>query len=119
MAARMIGVILILMAAAELRRKEQEEALRQSIIDKCIEYGFQCRFLYRSVIVTTNLSDWCFDYHESRIKLLHESTIKVNFKNGKPAKSHVQFENRKMTPCEVITYIAEHDAWKQKLYSPI
>ena len=100
-------------AAAELRRKQQEEELRNSILKKCAEYGFACRFLYQSVIITTNISDWCFDYHLPRIKLYHESTIKVNWKTGDYAKSHVQFENVKMTPTEVIEYIAKHDAWRE------
>ena len=99
-------------AAAELRRKQQEADLRNSIVEKCSAYGFKCRFLYQSVIVTTNLADWCFDYHESRITLYHESTVKINFKTGNYAKAHVQFEKRKMKPLEVIDYIASHDAWK-------
>lgn len=99
-------------AAAELRRKQQEQDLRESITARCAEHGFQCRFLYESVIVTTNLSDWCFDYHKSRITLYHESTFKVNFATGDYAKSHVQFRDKKMTPLEVIDFIAEHDAWR-------
>ena len=101
-------------AAAELRRKQQEETLRNSIAEKCAEYGLKYRFLYQSVIVTTDLADWCFDYHESRITLYHESTIKVNFKTGNYAKAHVQFENKKIAPVDVIAYIADHDAWKAK-----
>lgn len=97
---------------SEIRRKQQEEDLRNSIVEKCAEYGFRCRFLYQSVIVTTNLADWCFDYHESRKTLYHESTVKVNFKTGDYAKAHVQFSNRKIKTPEVIEYIAAHDAWK-------
>ena len=100
--------------AAELRTVERENALRQSIVDKCAEMGFQCRFLYQSVIVTTALSDWCFDYHKSKITLYHESTIKINFATGNYAKAHVQFNARKMKPLEVIEYIAAHDAWRIK-----
>ena len=98
--------------ATELRKKAAEEALRQSIVDKCNVYGFSCRFLYQSVIVTTPISDWCFDYHESRITLYHESTTKINFETGDFAKAHVQFRARKITPIEVIEYIAGHDKWR-------
>ena len=65
--------------AAELRAAERERALRQSIADRCAELGFRCRFLYQSVIAMTPLSDWCFDYHERKITLYHESTVKINF----------------------------------------
>lgn len=51
-------------AIAELHRKQQEEDMKRSIILKCDEYGFQYRFLYQSVIITTALADWCFDYHQ-------------------------------------------------------
>lgn len=100
--------------ASELRAAAHENALRQSIIDKCTEKGFQCRFLHQSVIVTTHLADWCFDYHEVRITLYHESTIKVNLKTGDYAKAHVQFREQKMKPLDVIEYIAAHDAWRAK-----
>ena len=96
--------------ASELRERERENNLRRSITDICSQYGFTCRFLYQSVIVTTQLSDWCFDYHEPRITLYHESTVKINFATGDYAKAHIQFKNRKMTPSEVVEYIAEHDA---------
>ena len=99
-------------AAAELRRRQQEEALRDSMIKQCAEHHFRCRFLHQSVIITTALSDWCFDYHESRITLYHESTVKINFATGNYAKAHVQFASRKITPQEVIEYIAKHDARK-------
>ena len=99
---------------SELRAVEHENALRQSIADKCNEHGFKCRFLYQSVIITTPLADWCFDYHESRITLYHESTVKINFATGDYAKAHVQFQGRKMQPLEVVEYIAAHDAWRTK-----
>ena len=99
-------------AAAELRRRQQEEALRDSMIKQCAEHHFRCRFLHQSVIITTALSDWCFDYHESRITLYHESTVKINFATGNYAKAHVQFASRKITPQEFIEYIAKHDARK-------
>ena len=99
-------------AKAEIRRKEQEELLRSSIVERCESYGFHCRFLFQSVIVTTPLSDWCFDYHISLITLYHESTVKINRETGNYAKSHVQFRNKKMNPLEVIDYIAKHDIWK-------
>lgn len=98
--------------AVELRAVERERALRQSIADKCSEHGFKPRFVYQSVVITTPLSDWCFDFHESRITLYHESTVKVNFETGNYAKAHTQFRDRKMTPLEVIEYIASHDAWR-------
>lgn len=96
-------------AAAELRRKKQEEDLRNSIAEKCKEKGFKCRFLYQSVIITTPVCDWSFDYHRSEITLYHESTVKINFANGHYAKSHVQFKDRKIKPLEVIEYISNHD----------
>ena len=99
-------------AAAELRRRQAEADLRQSILDRCAEYGFQCRFLYQSVIITTPLSDWCFDYHVPQKTLYHESTTKINFTTGDYAKAHIQFRNRRMNPIEVIDYIAGHDSWK-------
>lgn len=99
-------------AAAELRRRQEESDLRQSILDRCAEYGFHCRFLYQSVIITTQLSDWCFDYHTPRKTLYHESTTKINFVTGDYAKAHVQFRDRRMSPTEVIDYIADHDSWK-------
>jgi len=97
---------------AELRREQQEEELRSSIVEKCATHGFTCRFLYQSVIVTTPIADWCFDYHQRKITLYHESTIKINFATGDYAKSHLQFANRKMSPLDVIEYIASHDAWR-------
>ena len=99
-------------AAAELRRRQAETDLRQSILDRCAEYGFQCRFLYQSVIITTPLADWCFDYHVPQKTLYHESATKINFATGDYAKAHVQFRDRKMTACEVVDYIADHDTWK-------
>lgn len=98
--------------ASELRNAEREQALRQSIVSKCSEYGFHHCFLHQSVIITTPLSDWCFDYHQSRITLYHESTTKINFSTGNYAKAHIQFHDRKITPLEVIEYIAVHDMWR-------
>ena len=99
-------------AAAELRRRQAEADLRQSILDRCAEYGFQCRFLYQSVIITTPLADWCFDYHTPKKTLYHESTNKINLVTGDYAKAHVQFRDRRMSSIEVIDYIADHDLWK-------
>lgn len=99
-------------AAAELRRRQEESDLRRSILDRCTEHGFQCRFLYQSVIITTPLSDWCFDYHTVKKTLYHESTTKINFATGDYAKAHVQFRDRRMSSIEVIDYIADHDLWK-------
>ena len=99
-------------AAAELRRIQAEADLRQSILDRCAEYGFQCRFLFQSVIITTPLSDWCFDYHTPKKTLCHENTTKINLVTGDYAKAHVQFRDRRMSPIEVIDYIADHDSWK-------
>lgn len=100
--------------ATELRRRQEEDNLRNSISDRAAQYGFQCRFLHQSVIVTTPLGDWCFDYHQSRVTLYHESTVKINFETGNYAKAHEQFSQRKMKPLEVIDYIASHEAWRQQ-----
>ena len=81
------------------------------IEELCKEHGFSCRFVYRSVVITTPLSDWCFDYHESRKTLWHESTVKINFETGDYAKAHCQLKNRKMTIAETISYIAKHEEW--------
>ena len=99
-------------AAAELRRRQAEADLRQSILARCAEHGFQCRFLYQSVIIATPLSDWCFDYHTPKKTLYHESTTKINFTTGDYAKAHVQIRDRHMSPIEVIDYIAVHDSWR-------
>ena len=103
---------------AELRREQQEEELRNSIIHKCEESGFKCRFLYQSVIITTPIADWCFDYHQSRITLYHKSTVKINFETGNYAKLHLQFAHRKMKPLEVIAYISAHDAQRAEQAEP-
>ena len=101
-------------AKAEVHAAQEEQALKQSIITRCQQYGFQCRFLYESVIITTPISSWQFGYHESRKTLRHESTVKINFETGDYAKTHEQFRERKMTCLEVIDYIAEHDKWRQE-----
>lgn len=101
-------------AIAELHRKQQEEDMKRSIILKCDEYGFQYRFLYQSVIITTALADWCFDYHQSKKTLYHESVFKLNRATGDYVKSHCQFRNKKMTVPEVIDYIATHEDWRAK-----
>ena len=101
-------------ARAEAHARQEEQALRQSILERCEYHGFQCRFLYESVIITTPASSWQFDYHKSRKTLRHESTIKVNLETGDYAKTHEQFRNRKMSCTEVIDYIAAHDNWRQE-----
>ena len=73
--------------ATELRKKAAEEELKRSIIDYSGKYGFTCRFLYESVIITTPISIWQFQYHESRKTLRHESTVKINFETGDYAKT--------------------------------
>lgn len=103
--------------ATELRKQAAEDTLKQSIIDYCQKYDFTCRFLYESVIITTPVSSWQFQYHSSRKTLRHESTVKVNFETGEYAKTHEQFRNRKMTCEEVIDYIAAHDEWRAKQQS--
>ena len=97
---------------AEVRRRQAEQDLRNTIVERCAFYGFSCRFLYQSVIVTTNLADWCFDYHQKKITLFHESTHKVNYETGDYAKAHVQFRTRAISPAMVIDYIAAHDQWR-------
>ncbi len=99
---------------SEMRRNQAESDLKQSITDYCAQYGFRCRFLFESVIITTPIADWSFGYHERLKTLRHESTTKINFKTGDYAKTHEQFANRKMTCFEVIDYIAAHDQWRQK-----
>ena len=99
---------------SEMHRLQAEKDLRQSIVDRCAEYGFKCRFLYQSVVITTPLADWSFDYHQSKKTLYHESTVKINFNTGGYCKTHCQFRNRKIKPLEVIDYIAGHDAWRAK-----
>jgi len=101
-------------AMAELRAKEEEATLRQGIAKKCEQMGFTCRFVYESVIVSTPISSWQFDYHRRLKTLRHESTVKWNFKTGDPAFTHEQFRDRKMSNDEVIDYIAAHDEWRAK-----
>lgn len=105
-------IVLTKRIASALRMKQAENDLQKSISDKCDKYGFQCRFLYQSVVITTPLSDWCFDYHQHRITLYHESTRKINFETGNYAKSHIQFKDRKILPLEVIDYIASHENYR-------
>lgn len=107
-------MILTKNVAKELHKKEVERELKQSIIDYCKKYGFICRFLYESVIVTTPISSWQFQYHEGRKTLRHESTVKINFATGDFAKTHEQFHNRKMTNEEVIDYIFAHDKFRER-----
>ena len=98
-------------APKELRAQQEESALRQVILDQCVALGFQARFLYQSVIITTPISSWQFDYHSKLKTLRHESSVKVNFATGDPAFTHEQFRDRKMNISEVIDYIATHDEW--------
>ena len=80
-------------AQKELRAQQEESALRQVILDQCVALGFQARFLYQSVIITTPISSWQFDYHSKLKTLRHESSVKVNFATGDPAFTHEQFRN--------------------------
>lgn len=98
----------------ELRAQQEESALRQVILDQCVALGFQARFLYQSVIITTPISSWQFDYHSKLKTLRHESSVKVNFATGDPAFTHEQFRDRKMSISEVIDYIATHDEWRAR-----
>ena len=97
---------------SELNRILAERALKKSIEDKCAEHGFNCRFVYQSVVITTPVADWCFDFHQSKKTLYHESTIKINFETGRPCKSHCQFRDKKIKVMDVIDYIASHDKWR-------
>ena len=99
---------------AQLRGNQEEQERREEIMDLCEKEGFSCHFLRQSVIITTDLSDWCFDYQQSKITLYHESTSKINFAAGNYTKAHVQFRNRKMTIPEVIDYIDGHDRWRKE-----
>lgn len=100
--------------AAEQRREKEEKELRDSIIRCCEKYGFTCRFLYESVIITAPISSWQFAYHSSKKTLRQESSVMINFKTGDYAKTHEQFRDKKKTCEEVIEYIAAHDKWRQE-----
>ena len=97
---------------AELRRRQEEEDLKKSISDQCARHGFTCRFLYQSVIITTPLADWCFDYHEKYKTLYHENTPNTKYLTGHYVKAHTQFNGKKMTVSAVIEYIASHEGWR-------
>lgn len=97
---------------AELRRRQEEEDLKKSISDQCARHGFTCRFLYQSVIITTPLADWCFDYHEKYKTLYHENTPNTKYLTGHYVKAHTQFKGKKMTVSAVIEYIASHEGWR-------
>lgn len=94
---------------AEIRRNELENSLKKGIVDRCSQYGFSAKFVYQSVVIQTDLSKWSFDYHDGKKTLHHESTVKINFNTGMPAKTHIQFKDKKMTNEEVIDYIYRHD----------
>lgn len=99
-------------ALAEINRNAEEKALQESILDKCFAYDFTCRFYGESVIITTPVATWQFDYHQKLKTLRHESTVKINFDTGDPAAMHYQFRGRKMSNADVIDYIANHDERK-------
>jgi len=99
-------------AQAEMNRIAEENALQESIRDKCFACGFDCRFYQESVIITTPVARWQFNYHQKVKTLRHESTVKVNFETGDPAAMHYQFRDRKMSWRDVIDYITAHDARK-------
>lgn len=105
-------MVLTRKVAAVLRQKKAEQELQKAIADKCAEYGFSCRFIYQSVVISTPISGWRFDYHQSKKTLYHESTVKINFVTGNRAEMHKQFQDKKMTTLEVIDYIAGHDKWR-------
>ena len=86
--------------------------MQESILDKCFAYDFTCRFYGESVIITTPVATWQFDYHQKLKTLRHESTVKINFDTGDPAAMHYQFRGRKMSNADVIDYIANHDERK-------
>ena len=96
----------------ELRRRQEKEDLKKSISDQCARHGFTCRFLYQSVIITTPLADWCFDYHEKYKTLYHENTPNTKYLTGHYVKAHTQFKGKKMTVSAVIEYIASHEGWR-------
>ncbi len=102
-------------ARAENNVRRQENDLKKDIEEACKKYGFTCRFLYQSVVISTPLSDWQFDYHQSKKTLYHESTIKINFTTGDYAKSHIQFKERRISNAEIILYIANHEKSIYKL----
>ncbi len=96
-------------AIAESNINKQEKLLQENIKNECKKYGFSCRFLYQSVIISTPLFDWQFDYHQSKKTLFHESTIKIDFSTGDYAKSHIQFKNKKISNADIIFYISNHE----------
>lgn len=96
-------------AQSEQKRLKDEEDLKKHIVDLCTQNGFSYRFLYQSVIIKTDISSWCFDYHKKQKTLYHESTVKINFETGDPCFAHIQFENRNISTEDVIKYIASHD----------
>lgn len=99
-------------AQSELRAIREEQALRAAISEECRRRGFMCRFLYRSVVIQTPAAHWKFDYHTAKKTLWHESTYPVNLETGAPAARHKQFEGRKLSWREVISYIDRHDQWR-------
>ena len=98
--------------AKPLNKILKEEDLKKSISDQCARHGFTCRFLYQSVIITTPLADWCFDYHEKYKTLYHENTPNTKYLTGHYVKAHTQFKGKKMTVSAVIEYIASHEGWR-------
>lgn len=99
-------------ARSELRAIEEERALKEAIRTECGRRGFSCEFLYQSVVIRTPVAHWKFDYHTAKKTLWHESTYRVNLETGVPAVRHKQFEGRKISWQEVISYIDRHDQWK-------
>lgn len=99
-------------ARSELRAVEEERALREAIRAECARRGFACEFLYQSVVIRTPAAHWKFDYHTAQKTLWHESTYRVNLATGVPAARHKQFDGRKISWQEVISYIDRHDRWK-------
>lgn len=101
-------------ARSELRVIEEERTLKEAIEEECRRRGFTCEFLYQSVVIRTPVAHWKFDYHTARKTLWHESTYRVNLQTGVPAVRHKQFEARKISWQDVISYIERHDQWKAK-----
>jgi len=100
-------------ALAEQKRQYEEQVIQKKIKELCEQYGFGCRFVYQSVVITTPIAEWSFDYHKNKVTLYHESSVKINRETGLYARTHVQFRDRKMNFEDVLKYIATHDKWRK------
>jgi len=101
-------------ALSELRRIHEEQALKDKIQSLCDYYGYACKFVFQSVVITTPIASWSFDYHKSKVTLHHESSVKINWETGLYARTHVQFREKNMNFEEILAYIHSHDTWRKE-----